>query len=153
MPVKIAIENKTDKQPYKTVTTLLIGLCLSVLTVIPSLSSAEILAIPEPPKSFSVTLPGRGMTMTEVLEKFGEPKTKDPEVGEPPITRWNYEKYVVVFEYQYVIHSLLKKPPLQMSGNRQQSDSKQPAMEEKEHQAAKEQVSENTGNHSEHAAH
>ena len=76
------------------------------LTIAPTLSHAEALQMPATPKSYSVILPGRGMSMTEVLEKFGEPETKQPEVGEPPITRWVYSNYVVIFEYQYVIHSL-----------------------------------------------
>ncbi len=81
-----------------------------------SISSAEVIQLPEQqaetPKTFSVTLPGRGMTMTEVIEKFGEPVEKQPEVGEPPITRWVYPNYVVIFEYQYVIHSLSTNKPM-----------------------------------------
>ena len=75
-------------------------------------SYAEVLQVPAAPKSFSVTLPGRGMSMTEVLENFGEPTSKEAEVGEPPITRWNYPNYNVIFEYQYVIHSLTTNKPM-----------------------------------------
>ena len=80
---------------------------------------AETLVMPnavsgETPPSFSVTLPGRGMSMTEVLAQFGEPTSKDPEVGEPPITRWHYSNYNVIFEYQYVIHALTIKKPMGM---------------------------------------
>lgn len=85
------------------------------LNMLPGLSHAETLqmpAAPPAPKSYSVTLPGRGMSMTEVLEKFGEPETRQPEVGEPPITRWVYPNYVVIFEYQYVIHSLTTNKPM-----------------------------------------
>jgi len=77
-------------------------------------ANAETLAIPEQTKPFEVTLPGRGMTMTEVLGKFGDPVSKDPEVGEPPISRWYYNNFVVVFEYQYVIHALIPKKPVQI---------------------------------------
>jgi len=77
-------------------------------------ANAETLAIPEQTKPFEVTLPGRGMSMTDVLEKFGDPVSKDPEVGEPPISRWYYDNYVVVFEYQYVIHALIPKKPVQI---------------------------------------
>lgn len=85
---------------------------LSLTLMTPTLSHAEALQMPAVPKSYSVTLPGRGMSMTEVLEKFGEPETKQPEVGEPPITRWVYSNYVVIFEYQYVIHSLTTNKPM-----------------------------------------
>ncbi len=84
-----------------------------VLNMVPALSQAETLQMPAAtPKSYSVTLPGRGMAMTEVLEKFGEPQARQPEVGEPPITRWVYPNYVVIFEYQYVIHSLTTNKPI-----------------------------------------
>lgn len=59
---------------------------------------------------YSVNLPGRGMTMTQVEEKFGPPLQKLPEVGDPPIIRWIYPDYTVYFEYQYVINSVLNVP-------------------------------------------
>lgn len=94
-----------------------------VLGLTTNAAFAETLAMPQAipsaisgatPPSFSVTLPGRGMSMTEVLEQFGEPTSKDPEVGEPPITRWHYSNYNVIFEYQYVIHALTIKKPMGM---------------------------------------
>ena len=93
--------------------TLGLGLTLAgIFTAIPSNSTAETLQLPSNPPPFSVTFPGRGMSMTEVLDKFGEPETKDPEVGEPPITRWHYKNFAVIFEYQYVIHSLSTNKPI-----------------------------------------
>lgn len=58
------------------------------------------------PSRFSVTLPGHGMTMTQVEEKFGAPLEKSPEVGDPPINRWIYNNFTVYFEYQYVINAV-----------------------------------------------
>ena len=88
-------------------------LCLSVL---PAINRAEVLKLPQAtniaPPAYSVTLPGRGMSMTEVIAQFGEPQEKQPEVGEPPITRWVYPGYLVIFEYQYVIHSLSTNKPM-----------------------------------------
>jgi hypothetical protein len=57
---------------------------------------------PEP----SITLPGRGMSMSQVESRFGPPRQKYPEVGEPPIIRWVYRDFTVYFEYQYVINSV-----------------------------------------------
>ena len=48
----------------------------------------------------SVTLPGRGMTMTQVEERFGLPASKYDEVGDPPITRWMYTDFTVYIENQ-----------------------------------------------------
>ena len=62
--------------------------------------------MPTEPSRFSVTLPGHGMTMTQVEEKFGAPLEKSPEVGDPPINRWVYNNFTVYFEYQYVINAV-----------------------------------------------
>jgi len=56
---------------------------------------------------YTVTLPGRGMNMTQVEEKFGPPLEKLPEVGDPPISRWEYSSFTVYFEYEFVINSIL----------------------------------------------
>jgi len=51
--------------------------------------------------------PDRGMTMDQVKRRFGEPVTEHPWVGEPPITRWDYNSYSVFFEHQYVVTSVV----------------------------------------------
>jgi hypothetical protein len=53
------------------------------------------------------TTPGRGMTMSQVAAKFGDPVTKVPAVGKPPISRWEYPGFVVYFEADHVIHSVV----------------------------------------------
>ena len=47
--------------------------------------------------------------MDEVLAQFGEALEVTQPIGNPPITRWKYPKYSVVFERQYVIHSVLHR--------------------------------------------
>ena len=54
--------------------------------------------------------PKNGQSMDHVTSQFGEPTKVYPAVGEPPITRWNYNKFSVYFEYQLVIHSVVNKP-------------------------------------------
>jgi hypothetical protein len=54
-----------------------------------------------------VARPGRGMTMDGVLARFGEPSMRSGPVGEPPISTWDYGNFVVYFEHQYVIHSVI----------------------------------------------
>jgi hypothetical protein len=58
-------------------------------------------------KQSDVATPVRGMTMTQVASKFGEPVTKVPAVGKPPIARWEYPGFVVYFEHEHVIHSVV----------------------------------------------
>jgi hypothetical protein len=42
-----------------------------------------------------------------VAAKFGTPVTKVPAVGKPPISRWEYPGFVVYFEADHVIHSVV----------------------------------------------
>ena len=58
-------------------------------------------------KQSDVTTPARGMTMDEVAAKFGAPVTKVPAVGTPPISRWEYQGFIVYFEANHVIHSVV----------------------------------------------
>jgi hypothetical protein len=60
-----------------------------------------------------VAAPARGMTMAQVTSKFGDPVTKVPAVGKPPISRWEYSGFVVYFERDHVIHAVVSEsaPP------------------------------------------
>ena len=58
-------------------------------------------------KESDVNTPSRGMTMSQVASKFGEPVTKVAAVGKPPISRWEYPGFVVYFEHDHVIHSVV----------------------------------------------
>jgi hypothetical protein len=85
---------------------LLFSLGLLSATVL----QAETLNMPDAvPQEMTIQVPGRGMTMTAVEEKFGTPVTKYDEVGDPPITRWDYPEFSVYFEYQYVLHTVVHK--------------------------------------------
>ncbi len=70
---------------------------------------------PEPalarPAAAVGTLPQRGMNMANVEHIFGTPLQKHDAVGKPPITRWDYPDYVVYFEYNMVVHTVLKSGP------------------------------------------
>ena len=53
--------------------------------------------------------PARAMSMDQVRDQFGAPQQVMGPVGDPPITRWVYDKFVVTFESEYVIHSVAKR--------------------------------------------
>jgi hypothetical protein len=60
-------------------------------------------------------LPGRGMSMAQVEQRFGAPAEKLPPAGgdtarHPTINRWRYNGYTVYFERSRVIHSVLDEP-------------------------------------------
>lgn len=73
------------------------------------LSQAETIAVDNgiAVKESDVATPTRGMTMDEVATKFGAPVTKVPGVGKPAISRWEYPGFVVYFELEHVIHSVV----------------------------------------------
>jgi hypothetical protein len=54
----------------------------------------------------SVATPKRGSTMTDVEKHFGAPVEKHATVGQPPITRWDYNGFSVFFEHDRVIHAV-----------------------------------------------
>jgi hypothetical protein len=51
-------------------------------------------------------LPSTGMTMSSVQAKYGVPLKKLDPIGKPPISRWQYPKFTVYFEYDHVVHSI-----------------------------------------------
>jgi hypothetical protein len=83
---------------------------LLLATVLASgLAAAETIAVDNgiAVKQSDVATPTRGMTMDEVSNKFGAPASKVPAVGKPPISRWEYPGFVVYFEHEHVIHSVV----------------------------------------------
>ena len=63
----------------------------------------------------NMNLPKRGMSMAQVKSEYGAPlKVLATRGGssryQPPIHRWEYPNYIVYFEYEHVIHSVLRTP-------------------------------------------
>jgi hypothetical protein len=58
--------------------------------------------------STSAERPTRGTTMATVEQRFGTPTDKLTAIGEPPITRWEYPGYTVFFEYEHVLHTVVR---------------------------------------------
>ena len=52
--------------------------------------------------------PHRGMTMSQVSARWGEPASRADPVGKPPISRWEYPGFSVYFEQDHVIHAVVK---------------------------------------------
>lgn len=81
-----------------------IGAALSLLA---SVSSADTLLIEG--IEGGITAPDRGVTQAAVVRDFGEPVGRSGPVGEPPISMWEYEPFVVYFEYDRVVHTVAKR--------------------------------------------
>jgi hypothetical protein len=58
-------------------------------------------------KPSGVETPNRGASMAAVEAKFGAPSNKSSPVGSPPITKWFYPNFVVVFEHDKVLHAVV----------------------------------------------
>lgn len=58
-----------------------------------------------------VERPSPGMSKERVEDRFGTPVERRAAVGDPPISSWDYGDYVVYFEYNTVLHSVLKHRP------------------------------------------
>ena len=76
---------------------------------------ADVVTVPET-QSTTMTLPAKGTTMGDVKKKYGEPRDKKPAVGgdtpkHPPITRWDYDGFVVIFEKDRVIDAVVPGAP------------------------------------------
>ena len=70
-------------------------------------ASADTLLVESVEAGTGVSRPARGMTMEQVLQHYGEPQQRLGPVGEPPITHWVYAGFVVYFEHQHVLHSVV----------------------------------------------
>jgi hypothetical protein len=89
--------------------TLLISAVLAAGASLAGLAQADIIAVDSgiAVRDSNGIAPARGMTMSQVSSKFGAPVSKVPAVGNPPISRWEYPSFIVYFEGDHVIHSVV----------------------------------------------
>lgn len=59
-------------------------------------------------QDYNLRTPRRGEAMDSVERRFGTPQSVRGPVGEPPITRWQYPRFEVVFEGEHVIHTVIE---------------------------------------------
>ncbi len=87
-------------------------LVMTCLLALPAI--AEVVVIPvgqQAAEKQSLERPRRGTSKENVRSRFGEPLSISGPVGDPPITRWEYQNFSVYFEYDLVLHSVLKQEP------------------------------------------
>jgi hypothetical protein len=80
-------------------TTLLVGQAVS----------ADTLEMTDAPQARDAVV-SRGLSMSQVEQRYGEPARRIGAIGSPPISRWIYPEFVVYFEGQYVIHAVGTRP-------------------------------------------
>ncbi|MBT8047220.1 MAG: hypothetical protein HKN57_02330 [Xanthomonadales bacterium] len=76
---------------------------------VPVTLSADVLLIEEVRQAGRMDVPANGMNTAEVRARFGEPVNVHATVGDPPITRWEYDRWSVYFEYDLVLFTVLHK--------------------------------------------
>ena len=90
---------------------------LAGLILMPFATQADLLVIPNgAAPTTPVDKPDKGTPMSQVLAKYGEPTAKHAPVGgaskfQPPITRWDYPTFTVVFEHDHVIDAVVPEQP------------------------------------------
>lgn len=86
-----------------------IPLCLAAALLYAGVAVAETVVVDGQVavQASDVARPGRGATMKSVESRFGAPATRHAAVGKPPITRWDYPRFSVFFEYNRVIDAVV----------------------------------------------
>ncbi len=82
---------------------------LILLLFMATTSQADVLLIDRVEAKSGLDVPQKSATMNQVRSQFGDPISEHAAVGQPPITRWDYPSFVVYFEHQHVITTVLKK--------------------------------------------
>jgi hypothetical protein len=96
----ITIKNMT----FRTTVFLLLGIFSLAFSV-----QADVLLIERVEAKAGTDVPQKSATMDQVRAKYGDPMGQRAAVGDPPITRWEYADFIVYFEHQHVITTVLKK--------------------------------------------
>ena len=90
----------------KPVAALVIGTLLASFALATG-ASAEVLKLGDKVEVLRpADAPTRGMTKAAVEKRYGKPLKKNPAVGKPPISSWEYPGYIVYFEGKHVIHTV-----------------------------------------------
>ena len=98
---------------YETGELIVVKIVILAITVFlgSAIAHAEVIKIPignQAHEKQNIDRPQRGLSKIQVEVKYGAPQSIKDAIGEPPISSWNYETYVVFFENNRVIHAVLK---------------------------------------------
>lgn len=90
----------------------MLKIAVALLALGSAASYADQLVIPVGQQGIEgLALPQKGQKMSQIEQTFGEPSVRHPARGEPPISRWEYENFIVYFESEHVIHAVLRHKP------------------------------------------
>lgn len=92
---------------------MLLSLVLPLLPAGPV--AADELLVDSVQSAPAIPTPRAGLSMSSVRQQFGDPVTEQPTVSvnggpfQPPITRWDYAGFSVIFERDKVVHSVVHR--------------------------------------------
>ena len=87
---------------------LTLGLILAMPLALPT-AMADVLLIEQVRQAERMTLPVNGETKTAVEARYGAPVSRSGPVGDPPISKWEYQRWSVYFEYDRVLFTVIHK--------------------------------------------
>lgn len=82
---------------------------------LPGVATAEKVQVPigqQAQQKWTMDRPITGMKQSQVEALFGRPLDWREAVGSPPISSWIYRDFVVYFEHDHVIHTVLTQSSL-----------------------------------------
>ncbi|MEC7816082.1 MAG: hypothetical protein VX939_07400 [Pseudomonadota bacterium] len=92
---------------------ILTGLAFAGALFIGAQAQAQQVAVPVGAQGerADVQLPANGMSQDSVRNRWGAPQSMEGPVGQPPISQWHYDRFVVYFENNRVLHAVMKRNP------------------------------------------
>jgi hypothetical protein len=103
----------TKELAMKRMRTLLLSLALPLTLAGPV--AADVLLVDSIESAPAIQTPRAGLNMSSVRQQFGNPVAEQPTVSidggpfQPPITRWDYDGFSVIFERDLVVHSVVHR--------------------------------------------
>lgn len=85
--------------------------CFTWLTANAEPANQILIPVGQQGSEIDIKLPARGLSQAQTLSQFGEPLSRTKPTGTPPIEKWIYADFSVIFEGQWVIHSVIIRKP------------------------------------------
>lgn len=95
-----------NNKPNLLATTL--AFALTALVSAPLAAEQIVVPVGTQGQQSQIEVPGNGVTQTTVRERWGEPTEIRGPVGQPPITQWHYAGFIVYFEGNRVLHTVIR---------------------------------------------
>ncbi|MGB5717079.1 MAG: hypothetical protein WBN81_08290 [Gammaproteobacteria bacterium] len=83
---------------------------LTLLLISSGPALADVLLVDSIQSAPQIQTPRNGLTMSQVRQQYGSPTAEMPAVGDPPISRWEYNGFSVYFEHDLALHSVIHHP-------------------------------------------